>query len=68
MTVLEHYQEAKKHCYSSLVLMIEYLVHERKVINMGDGEEKLTHYLQEKFWKRMDEYLMEYERMKKHAI
>jgi hypothetical protein len=68
MTVLEHYQEARKHGYSSLVLLIEYLVHERKVLNMGDSEEKLSYYLQDKFQKKMNEYLMEYERMKKHAI
>jgi hypothetical protein len=68
MFVRDHYTEAKKYGYQSLVLLIEYLVHERKVLNMGDSEEKLSYYLQDKFQKKMNEYLMEYERMKKHAI
>jgi archaellum biogenesis protein FlaJ (TadC family) len=68
MTVLEHYQEARKHGYYSLVLLIEYLVHERKVISMGDSEEKLTHYLKEEYRTYMNKYLTEYERTRKDAV
>jgi len=62
------YKEAKKYNDYSLVLVIEYLVNERKVLEMTDTQEKLTYYLQDKFHKKMDEYLAEYERTRKHAI
>jgi hypothetical protein len=68
MNVHEHYTQAKEHGYHSLVLLIEYLVNEKKVISMGDSEEKLTYYLQEKFWKKMNEYLSDYKGVGKRAI
>jgi hypothetical protein len=67
MIVWELYDEAVKSGDYSLTLVIEYLVYERKVLEMTDSQEKLTYYLQEKFRKKMDEYLAEYERKKNHG-
>lgn len=61
MMIQEHYDEAKKHGYKSLALLIEYLVYERKVLDMSDNENKLQYYLQDRFASKMNEYLKEYE-------
>lgn len=62
MKIEEHYWEAKKHGYTSLVLLIDYLVKERKVVRMEDAEEKLLHYLQPRFHNKMNEYLADYQK------
>lgn len=59
MKIQELYKEAKEHY--SLRLLIEYLVHERKILSMSDGVDKLHHYTQEKYWAKMGEYLRKYE-------
>lgn len=61
MTVREVYAEAIIYKHNSLKLMIEYLVHEKQVLKMTDNEDKLTYYLQDKYWAKMGEYLREYE-------
>ncbi|WP_243299118.1 hypothetical protein [Bacillus litorisediminis] len=61
MTIQHIYLEAKEHGFKSLVLLIEYLVEERKVLKFTDPEEKLTYYLQDRFRNKMNEYLREYE-------
>jgi hypothetical protein len=60
MMVRDLYQEAVKNNHYSLKLMIEYLINERKVLKMTDNSEQLTYYLQDKFAKRMNEYLADY--------
>lgn len=60
MIVQDHYEVAIKNGYKSLVLVIEYLVNERKVLEMTDNEDKLTYYLQDRFKNKMNEYLKEY--------
>lgn len=65
MTVQEHYNEAVKYGYYSLVLLIDYLVLERKVLKMNDNEDKLTYYLQDRFKVKLNEYLAAYERKRK---
>jgi hypothetical protein len=57
----ELYQIAKKENYYSLVLLIEFLIHEKKVLKWTDSEEKLNYYLQDRFHKKMNGYLAEYE-------
>lgn len=57
----EYYREAKEHKYYSLQLLIEYLVNEKRVLKMTDSEEKLSYYLQDRFSKKMNEYLQAYE-------
>jgi hypothetical protein len=60
-TVKEHYEFAIKYNYYSLCLLIDYLVKERKVLKMSDDEDKLKYYLQDRFAKKMNEYLSVYE-------
>lgn len=60
MTVEDIYIKACKDHYS-LKLVIEFLVKKRRVLKMTDSEEKLTYYLQEKYWNKMNEYLREWE-------
>lgn len=67
MTVYEYLLEAKKHNHPYLVLMIDYLVKEKKILQLTDSEDKLTYYLQEKFAKKMNEYLAEFEGGKNHV-
>jgi hypothetical protein len=64
MTVRDCYMEAIIGKHHSLKLMIDYLVNEKKVLTMTDSEDKLTYYLQDKFAKKMNEHLAEYERVK----
>jgi hypothetical protein len=61
MTIEEYYLDAKRYGHQSLALLIDYLVNERKVLKLTDGEEKLTYYLQDRFAAKMNEYLREYE-------
>jgi hypothetical protein len=61
MTVRELYAWAlQEKCYST-ILLIEYLVHEKNVLSLTDTEEKYTYYLQDKFHKKLNEYLADYE-------
>ena len=66
MTIEDMYKEGEE--FPSLLLLIEYLVHERKVLRMTDEAEKLNHYLQPKFRAKMNEYLDEYRRKKDEGI
>lgn len=61
MTVHDYYQQAKSNDYDSLILLIDYLVHERKVLKMEDNADKLSFYLQDKYQAKMNEYLIEYQ-------
>jgi hypothetical protein len=60
MTIQELYVEGKD--FPSLLLLIDYLVHERKVVSMTDSIDKLTYYMQPNFHKKMNAYLDEYKR------
>ena len=60
MRIQDCYNEAKEYGYNSLVLLIDYLVNERKVLKMTSNSAELTYYLQDKFAKRMNEYLADY--------
>lgn len=59
--IFDLYHEAEKNNHYSLKLLIEYLVHEKQVLKMTDNEDKLTYYLQDKYWAKMGEYLREFE-------
>lgn len=65
MRVQDYYEEAKEYKHYSLVLLIEYLVYERKVLQMTDQQEKLSYYLQDRFQAKMNEYLAEYEKKRR---
>jgi hypothetical protein len=62
MTIKDLYADAIIGKFYSLQLMIEYLVYERKVLNLVDSQEKLEYYFQEKFHTKMNEYLCEYQK------
>ncbi|MCY8824507.1 hypothetical protein [Bacillus atrophaeus] len=64
MTVREWYEEALRHNYYSLILLIEFLVYEKKTLRLQDSEDALNFYLQEKFHDRMNAHLLAYERQK----
>lgn len=67
MMIRDYYHEAIEHNHYSLKLLIDYLVDERKVLKMTDDSEKLTYFLQDKFARKMNEYLSEYE-VKRNAL
>jgi hypothetical protein len=67
MTVRELYQEAILGKHHSLQLLIDYLVNERKVLEMNDSEEKIHYYLQDRFSKKLNEYLAEYQKKRNGA-
>jgi hypothetical protein len=61
MTIQELYDGAIEYGYDSLLLVIDYLVHEQKVLKMTDSIDKLTYYYQDCFKNKMNHYLAEYE-------
>lgn len=61
MTVRDWYREALQHNYYSLILLIEFLVYEKKTIKLQDPEQVLNFYLQERFKDKMNAYLLAYE-------
>ncbi|MCY7869610.1 hypothetical protein MOB43_10025 [Bacillus spizizenii] len=67
MTVRDWYREALRHNYYSLILLIEFLVYEKKTINLQDPEQALNFYLQERFKDKMNAYLLAYEQRVKRS-
>lgn len=67
MTVNDFYQESLQYGYYSMVLLIDFLVHEKKVIRLSDPEEKLHYFLQEKFHKSLNGYLRAYEEKRRNS-
>ncbi|WAT23150.1 hypothetical protein O0R52_09405 [Bacillus halotolerans] len=61
MTVRDWYRVALRHNYYSLILLIEFLVYEKKTISLQDPEQALNFYLQERFKDKMNAYLLAYE-------
>ncbi|MBT2166900.1 MULTISPECIES: hypothetical protein [Bacillus] len=66
MTVRDWYREALQHNYYSLILLIEFLVYEKKTIRLQDPEQALNFYLQERFKEKMNAYLLAYEQQIKN--
>lgn len=59
------YMAAILNNHQSLVLLIDLLVNEKKVLTLEDETTKLDHYLQDRFAVKMNEYLEEYNLTKK---
>lgn len=60
MTIRELYSEAIQNEYYSLVLIIDFLVREKKVLSLDDDAEKIDYYFQPKFKRAMYRYLDEH--------
>ncbi|TYS68679.1 hypothetical protein FZC76_06960 [Sutcliffiella horikoshii] len=60
MQIREWYLDAVDYNQESLLLLLDFLIYEKKVLAMDDDEEKLRFYFQEKFRNRMNEHLKEY--------
>lgn len=65
MMIRELYAEAIKEGHYSLQLLIEFLLLEKNVIKLTDDSSVLHYYYQEKFHKKMNEYLAEYEKKRR---
>lgn len=61
MKIRELYFEAYNNNHYSLKLLIHYLVKEKRVLSLEDDEERLNHYLQDRFANKLNQYLYEYE-------
>ncbi|WP_108669526.1 hypothetical protein [Peribacillus acanthi] len=64
MTVQEIYEKAVSSPYWELQLLIEFLVHEKKVLEFTDDEEKLQFYFQDRFNTQMNEHIKQYKRLR----
>jgi hypothetical protein len=64
VTIRETYAESLKEKHYGLQLLIEFLVFEKKVLTLADDEEKLYFYLQEKFSRKMNAHLVDFENKK----
>jgi hypothetical protein len=64
------YLEAKKNpkYYYSLILLIEFLVYEKKVLQLSDSEDKLTYFMQDRFQNSMNKHLQDYERRRVYGV
>ena len=69
MLIEEYYRESIKQGHADLTMLIDYLVFEKKALELTDDEEKLNYYLQERFRNKMNEHLNEYKKTwRKEAI
>jgi hypothetical protein len=64
VTIREIYAETLKEKHYGLQLLIEFLVNEKKVLTLADDEEKLSFYLQDKFSRKMNDHLVDFENKK----
>lgn len=62
MTIGNLYKEAVKHKYKSLILLIDFLVFEKKKLQMTDSKERLDYYMQAKWKDYINKHLQEYAR------
>lgn len=67
MTIRDWYEANIRHNYYSLILLIEFLVYEKKTVRAQDSEEALNFYLQEKFKDRMNAYLLAFEQERQYG-
>lgn len=56
----ELYVDAIKYKEPTLILFIDFLVRERKVLSFDDPVEKLDYYFQDRFANKMNQHLDEY--------
>lgn len=61
-TVRDMWNEAIAEDHKGLDLLIDFLLNEKKVLELDDDKENLNHYLQPRFRRKMNEYLVDYEK------
>lgn len=64
MVIRELYLEALKHNHKALILLIDFLVNEKKVHTLTDDTSVLDKYFLPQHRERMNRLLVEYERSK----
>ena len=62
MQIKDLYLDAVDYNMETLILLLDFLIYEKKVLSMEDDESKLTFYFQEKFRNRMNEHLNLYKK------
>ncbi|NNU94678.1 hypothetical protein ETC01_16265 [Geobacillus sp. NFOSA3] len=60
-TIGELYRDALVHNEPSLLMFIDFLVREKRVLSMDDPAANLDYYWQARFANKMNQYLQEYE-------
>jgi hypothetical protein len=68
VTLRDLYAEALMGKHLALQLVIEFLVNEKKVLSMTDDEENLNFYLQEKFARKINAHLVDFENKKNGSV
>jgi hypothetical protein len=61
-TIRELYLHAMQNNYQSLILLIDFVVLEKKVLTLDDHKDELERYFNPKHRTRMNELLIEYEK------
>ncbi|KMY49544.1 hypothetical protein [Peribacillus loiseleuriae] len=62
MKIKELYSDAVKYNYHSLILMIEFLIYEKKTVNIDDDVSALDLYFKPNNHARMNHLICEYDR------
>jgi hypothetical protein len=60
MKIRELYLDAIEYNEPSLLLLLDFLIYEKKVLTMEDDVKKLDYYFQDRFKNKMNAYLLEY--------
>lgn len=60
MQIREWYLDAVDYNQESLLLLLDFLIYEKKVLTMDDDEEKLQFYFQDRYRNSMNAHLEKY--------
>lgn len=67
--IRDWYLDAVDYNQEPLLLLLDFLIYEKKVLSFDDPEEKLQFYLQERFRGKMNEHLAQYKtKLEEEAI
>jgi hypothetical protein len=67
MTVREWYEGAILGKHHSLILLVEFLVYEKKALTFEDSTGKLQYFLEDRFAAKMNAYLSDYEEKRRSS-
>lgn len=68
MTVGQVYQEAFRYKEDSLILLIDFLVLEKKVLSADDDVSKLEYFMQDRFKSKMNQHLRAYKKKRHEGV